>query len=115
MTTWGDVLNALFEQRQYRSEPRRSDLDESSYFRRRSDAVKARIRRLNPEGLEEGCIPRGWNPHPRINPHYTCAMPVRDFIRRFGRDAYRALPRTAFYRQGHRKAILATAAWSQPR
>lgn len=32
-------------------------------------------------------------------------VPVNVFIQQFGRDAYRALPKEAFIRNGHRKAV----------
>lgn len=72
-----------------------------------SPAVAERIRRLYPHGKEEGSMTRGWHPHPRSCGHRweTDAVTVCEFIAKFGRAAYRALPRTALVRDGHRKAI----------
>lgn len=67
--------------------------------------VAERIEKMNPEGKEEGFIPRGWHPHHRFNHFMMCTIGPRDFIRKYGRERYRLLPKEAFVRNGHRKAI----------
>jgi hypothetical protein len=80
-------------------------IDEYLVRRRHRPEVAARIRRLNPNGKEEGSRPRGWHPHARSRRYDLDLVSVDQFIKRFGRAKYRSLPREAFYRDGHRKGI----------
>lgn len=84
-------------------------LTRKSWRDRRGAAVVARIERLNPNGVHPGAIPRGWNPHKRANNFAMDLIGVREFICRYGRPAYNALPKTAIYRDGHRKAVTRAA------
>lgn len=73
----------------------------------RGRRVQERIKRLNPKGVVEGSRPYGWNPGHTIG-HAAWMrdlITVRRFIALNGREVYRALPREAFMRSGHRKAI----------
>lgn len=72
---------------------------------RRGANVWARIERLNAIGVEEGSFLRGWHPHRRSRHMDIPTIPAAHFIRKFGRARYDALPRRAFYRDGHRKAV----------
>ena len=69
-------------------------------------SVKARLRRMNPDGVEEGNWPRGWFPerHRRMAGSLDVFGP-KEFIKRYGRAAYRAVPKSAIHRRGHRKGI----------
>ena len=69
-------------------------------------AVASRIRRLNPQGYWAGERVRGYNPHQRFSRRLDLdVIGPKAFIARFGRDAYRAIPRERLFRSGHRKAI----------
>ena len=74
--------------------------------RKHSPNVRDRIERMNPYGHEEGSYIRGWEPSRRINYFLMDVMPVKRFIEKYGREAYRSLPHEAFIRRGHRKAIM---------
>lgn len=82
------------------------------------DAVWARIRKANPDhrGIKAGNRILGWHPHDRLSRAINLdVVGPKEFIARFGREAYRNLPRTALIRHGHRKAISATYAMDLPR
>jgi hypothetical protein len=70
---------------------------------KRSPNVRARIRRLNPNGIELGSVPRGWHPHKRSFSEYFDALTPKRFIKLKGRHAYRSLPKIRH--DGHRKRI----------
>lgn len=70
--------------------------------------VRERIQRLNPNGKPEASWPRGWHPHKRAFRWERDCMSVRDFVRRYGTEEYRALPRRALIRDGHRKGVAMT-------
>lgn len=72
---------------------------------RHGPAVRERIARLNRDGKLEGEEPRGWHPHGRSYRFWRDTVPVRYFIRVFGRAAYHGLPKEALMRRGHRKAV----------
>jgi hypothetical protein len=95
---WSDLVPML-----QRPAPR--SISELVRVRPCTPAVEARLRKYNPRGVEMGAIPRGWHPHPRINRLMMDLMPVRAFVAKFGRAAYRAIPRHILWRQGHRKAV----------
>jgi hypothetical protein len=69
--------------------------------------VAERLRRLNPEGVEEGCYPRGW--HRRWPLHLAMdAITLAEFRRRFGREAEKRLPPGAIWKPrgaGRRKVV----------
>lgn len=68
--------------------------------------VAAKLRRLNPNGVEEGSWPRGYHRHAR-NPWWGYGgVGPREFVEKYGRKAYHALPKRAFIRDGHRKMIV---------
>ncbi len=70
--------------------------------------VEARIRRFNPDGLEQGSIPRGWTPSTNIRMFCFMRnlMTITQFNELHGKGAHRALPKEAFRRcGGKRKAI----------
>jgi hypothetical protein len=67
--------------------------------------IRARIAKLQPLGPLEGDELRGWHPHHTFRDWRLDVIMPRDFITKFGRDAYRSLPRTALIRRGHRKAV----------
>lgn len=73
--------------------------------RRHGPAVRERIRRLNAKGKIEGEWPRGWHPHRRSQSFMHDTMSVRRFVEKFGRAAYQEVPKRAFIRNGHRKAV----------
>lgn len=80
-------------------------IDEYLARRKHGPRVAARISSLNPNGKPEGAKPRGWNPHPHISRWEIDSMPIHVFVRRYGADLYRKIPRQALIRQGHRKAV----------
>jgi hypothetical protein len=68
--------------------------------------VRERITRLNPRGPLEGETLRGWHPHHRVRQEWRFdIVGPKDFIARYGREAYRAVPKSGFLRFGHRKAV----------
>lgn len=76
------------------------------------ERVLDRIARLNPNGVPEGAYPRGFHRKEVgvLTGMLRGAMPVRDYIARFGSDAYRALPRHALLSfGGKRRGIRLTA------
>lgn len=83
----------------------RRPISEYLIGRQHSPAVRERIARLNPDGQREGELPRGWHPHRRISELMTGMIRPREFIRKFGRQTYRAIPRDRLFHQGHRKAV----------
>lgn len=50
--------------------------------------VEARLRRLNPNGIEEGCFPRGWYPTRTLKWYrvMTDTVSVRDFTDKWGKQ-----------------------------
>lgn len=69
--------------------------------------VWARIRKMNPDhrGIKPYSKIRGYYPrHPRIN---MDVIGPREFIQKYGREAYRLLPKNAVHHDGHRKMITA--------
>lgn len=70
-----------------------------------SAKVADRIRRLNLQGYTPGQAVRGWHPHQFSRGINMEVIGPRAFIARYGRDAYRAIPRDKMVRRGHRKAI----------
>lgn len=69
--------------------------------------VSARLRRLNPSGVEEGSWPRGYHPHRRSAAARfdRDGVSVRDFVGKYGRAAFDALPAHALIKDGHRKSV----------
>ena len=49
--------------------------------------VRARIKRLNVHGKEEGVQPRGWHPHRRSHEPWTDCISRGAVIRKYGRSA----------------------------
>ncbi len=64
--------------------------------------VRARIERLNPNGVEEGCYPRGYSPKRRE--FNRDVVGPKEFIEQNGVEAYRAA-KHMFVHEGHRKVI----------
>lgn len=74
--------------------------------RRHTPSVAARIQRLNQGGKAEGEATRGWHPHHRSRDWSFDCLTVQGFIKKFGREKYRELPRAAFLGgTGKRKRI----------
>lgn len=73
-------------------------------FPKLSRSVQDRIERLNPDGVEEGCAPRGMHRKFRWGFEYDTISP-REFIAAHGAEAYRAVPRELWVRHGLRKAM----------
>ncbi len=69
------------------------------------DAVLSRVETLNPGGVEEGTIPRGFRRTLTIRS--ACwemnIISRREFIARVGHKAYRALPRRDFISLGGKR------------
>lgn len=70
--------------------------------------VWARIRRMNPDhrGVKPFGLLRGYHPNHRQHINMDVIGP-KQFIARFGREAYRAIPANRLVRRGHRKLITA--------
>jgi len=92
-----------------RATPKYFKIREIPRFRRSAPEVVARLERLNPGGVHESCYPRGWHPHKKLDHFVGRTMRVREFVRRFGREAYDALGRDDIIRRGHRKGVAWTA------
>ncbi len=71
--------------------------------------VRHRIERLNPDGREPGLRPRGWHPSATLIRDWSRDLVgPKQFIAEFGRAEYRkAIAGGWFFRQGHRKAMMA--------
>jgi hypothetical protein len=71
--------------------------------------VRQRLMRLNPEGKEEGCTPRGWHPHHRSawgSGWFSDLIGRAGFEEKFGPGSYGRLPKEAFVKTGgKRKAV----------
>lgn len=70
--------------------------------------IAARVRRLNPKGLRQGSMIRGMRPRApdmRNEAFMRGCVTVREFIAVHGSAEYRKIPRSAIFRQGHRKLI----------
>lgn len=71
--------------------------------------VAARIRRLNPRGLQEGDYPRGWHPSEtwRSLSWSRGLAPIgkREFIARYGREAWRRLEPFDLCKIGRRRRM----------
>ena len=86
-----------------------------------SPDVRRRIERLNPEGHEAGCRPRGWHPAKRLaNDWSRNLVGPKQFIAMLGREAYRLASTNGwFFHEGHRKAMTAENVednlWKRPR
>jgi hypothetical protein len=82
-------------------------LDELFSRRKFSDGVKARIRKAYPNGrVPIGEMLRGWHPHDRLSRAINMdVVGPKKLIEKYGRDAYRSIPKEAFFRHGHRKAV----------
>lgn len=73
-----------------------------------SDEIWARIRRLNKDrrGIIQGSIIRGYRRTPTTADYFQSdCISVQKFIKMYGREEYYKLPKSAFMRNGHRKAI----------
>ena len=87
-------------------------IEEYLVRRKHSPAVAARIKRLNPNGKEEGSRPRGWHPQGRA----VWAMDVVSvdwFRRNHGSAALRALPRSAFSKTGGKRRAISMVAYQE--
>jgi hypothetical protein len=74
-----------------------------TFWEKRSPAVMERIDRYV---VVEGERLRGWHPHRRFGNRYDLdVIGPKKFIAKFGREAYRKIPKEVFFRDGHRKAI----------
>jgi len=71
--------------------------------------VVARLKRLNPDGVEEGSYPRrGWHRKPPARRWDLNAITFAEFRRRFGREAAERLPKAAIFKPcngGRRKLV----------
>jgi hypothetical protein len=81
----------------------------AQWLSRRSPRVRERILARYPDGVPEGEYLTCWGHERRRRPQHfqRNTMGPREFILRFGRDAYRALPKYKIHHTGHRKAIRA--------
>ena len=73
-----------------------------------SPAVAERIERLNPNGKEEGEWPRGYHrsASTSLAAYTKRCYSISDFIRRFGREVFRSLPRQAFVKAGGKRRVI---------
>lgn len=79
--------------------------------RKHTPAVAERIRRLNPNGKEEGSRPKGWHPNQRNHWLLHDCVPIRKFREMYGSAALRSLPKGSFMKLGgKRRAITMMAA-----
>jgi hypothetical protein len=76
-----------------------------SWLAKRTPAVRYRILRLNPLPWHEGERRRGYHPHQRATDPWRGYVGKKEFIRRFGREAWAKLPQLAIIQQSHRKAV----------
>ena len=69
--------------------------------------VIERILRLNPKGVWEGSIPRGWRDGDRKRRvwkwPYSACLTRGQVIRKHGREAWDRIPREHIYRDGRRQ------------
>lgn len=75
-----------------------------AWVAKRKPEVRARILRLNPS-LEQGRMIRGYRSHRRSTNVATGNLGKGYFIKKYGREAWAALPRCCIIHDGHRKAI----------
>jgi|SRR6202035_3499440 len=76
-----------------------------SWLAKRTPTVRQRLLRLNPPPLYEGKRLRGYHPHRRTSEPWGNLVGKRQFIVRYGRHAWAALPRFTVLHNGHRKAV----------
>jgi hypothetical protein len=79
------------------------------------EVTKEKVRKANPDGFEEGAMLRGYHPEFDRRPWMVWKgdfVRPKDFIKKHGGDAYRALPKSAFIKDGKRKAIVAVVAFN---
>ena len=77
------------------------------------EVTKEKVRKANPDGFEEGADFKGYHPEYFRRPWMMWRgdfVKPKDFIKQHGGDAYRALPKSAFVKDGKRKAIKAMVA-----
>jgi len=69
--------------------------------------VAARIRKAYPSGyIEPYTYVRGWHPKQSFRKSINLdVISVSDFIKKFGREAFRSVPKSAFVKNGKRKAL----------
>lgn len=82
--------------------------DEVRKHMRCGDAVWERIRRLNPDhrGLKAYTMLRGYHRHKRLSQSINMdIIGPKQFIEKYGREAYRSIPASEFYHRGHQKAL----------
>ena len=66
--------------------------------------VTARLRRLNPHP-QQGMIARGWHPKGRRGMYFWDRVGKREFLKRFGREAWEAMPNGLKIKDGRRQYI----------
>lgn len=71
---------------------------------KRTPNVRRRILRLN-STINEGARIRGYHPHARWSNWITGHIGKREFIAKFGREAWAMLPRYCIVQKGHRKSV----------
>jgi hypothetical protein len=76
-----------------------------SWLAKRTPNVRNRLLRLNPLPWCDGERHRGYHPHRRSADPWLGYVGKKEFIRRFGRDAWATLPQCAIIQRGHRKAV----------
>lgn len=69
--------------------------------------VIERIMRLNPEGVREGAVPRGWRDGDRRRRDmvYSASIPRGRVIRKHGRERWEGLPAEHIVRRGRRQWV----------
>ena len=75
------------------------------WLAKRTPNVRARILRMNPAPLDEGACLRGYHPHQRSNSVWQNRIGKQRFIRKHGREAWAALPRSCIIHNGHRQSV----------
>lgn len=75
-----------------------------AWLAKRQSRVAERILRLNPDP-SPGSLLRGYHPSARTTGIYMQFIGKREFLRKYGRAAWDALPRMCIRQDGHRKAV----------
>jgi hypothetical protein len=75
--------------------------------RTKNPHVIERILRLNPNGVKEGAIPRGWRDGDRRRKArlYSASMTRGDVMREHGRAVWLLIPRSAIQKAGRREYV----------
>lgn len=78
----------------------------AKWLARRTQNVRERIQRLNPNGPADGVMIRGYHPT-NDSWFWMCRDVMRKgrFIKRFGREAWAKLPRQAIVKTGRREGV----------